>query len=177
MQAELVAKYLSSLKQKSGLTFEEIATVSKVSESTVKNLCLGKTSDPRLDTVAPIVYALNGSLDEMYNPGKSKDEVKETSMLAIKDIYEQQLLAQKQTNEEHIANIRAHYEQHREDVKENYERRLADKREIIDSYKEHIATLKKEFLISKIALVACVVVFIAVLIAELANPNLGWFRY
>ena len=177
MNAQIVSNYLTMLKTKTGLTYEAIAEKSERSVSTVKNLCSGKTEDPRIDTVAPVLYALGGSMDEMLNPGMNKDEIKESSVFALKDIYEHQITSMKETNEAHISNIRAHYEQHHQDLKENFERRLADKRELIESYKEHIKTLDKEFLISKIALCVCVVVFIAVLIAELMNPNLGWFRY
>ena len=177
MNKEIVAEYLSSLKRKTGLTYEAIAEESERSESTVKNLCLGKAEDPRIDSVAPVVYALGGSLDEMLNPKKSKDELKETSVIALKESYEHQVNLMKETSEIHISNIRAHYEQHHEDLKENYERRLADKRELIESYKEHIKTLEKDVRISKIAIWVCVVAFIAVLIAEVMNPNLGWFRY
>lgn len=177
MKAELVAEYLSLLKAKTGLTYEAIAEKSKRSESSVKNLCLGKSDDPRIDTVAPIVYALGGSMDEMLNPEKSKDELKETSVIALKDSYKFQAKLMKEAEDEQISNIRSHYEQHHEDLKENFEKRLADKRELIESYKDHIKTIEKEFLICKIALCICVVVFIGVLIAELMNPNLGWFRY
>lgn len=177
MDAKLVAEYLSALKGKTGLTYEAIAEKSSRSESTVKNLCLGKADDPRIDTIAPIVYALGGSLDEMLNPKKSKDELKETSVIALKDSYEHQASLMKEANEIHINNIRSHYEQHHEDLKENFERRLADKRELIESYKEHIKTLEKDCRICKIAIWICVAAFIAFLIAELLNPNLGWFRY
>ena len=131
MDAKLVAKYILSLKEKSGLTYEAIAEKSQRSESTVKNLCSGKTEDPRLDTVAPVIYAMGGSIDEMYT-GKNKDEIKEISINSIKEIYELQLAEMTKTNENHINNIRSHYEQHREDVTNNYEMRLADKREIIN---------------------------------------------
>lgn len=176
MKAEIVANYLSSLKSKTGLTYEAIAEKSKRSESTVKNLCLGKAEDPRIDTVAPIVYALGGSIDEMYNR-KSKDEIKETSILSLKDSYEYETKLMKDSYETQMTNVRTHYEQHHEDLKENFEKRLADKRELIESYKDHIQTIEKEFLVCKVALILCVAVFIAVLIAELMNPNLGWFRY
>ena len=73
MDKEIVAEYLSLLKAKTGLTYEAIAEKSNKSESTVKNLCLGKAEDPRIDTVTTIVYALGGSMDEMLNPQKSKD--------------------------------------------------------------------------------------------------------
>jgi transcriptional regulator with XRE-family HTH domain len=177
MPTETLSNYLNAKRIQAGLTYEAVAAISNRPESTVKNLCTGKTEDPRLDTVIPVIKAVGGSFDEMLFPEKTKDEVKEVSILALKDAYEHQLSIIKETNEEHIHNIRTHYEQHHNDLKENYERRLADKSELIESYKEHNDTLKKEFLISKIALCACVVVFIAVLIAELMNPNLGWFRY
>ena len=170
MKAELVANYLSSLKSKTGLTYEAIAEKSNRSESTVKNLCLGKAEDPRIDTVAPVVYALGGSMDEMLNPKQSKDELKETSVIALKDSYEYQANLLKETSEAHISNIRSHYEQHHEDLKENYERRLADKRELID-------TLRWELRSSKIFSWVCIVVLVALLIAEVMNPNLGWFRF
>lgn len=174
---ETLSQYLNEKRLQAGLTYEAIATISNTPESTVKNLCTGKTKNPQLETIIPIMEAVGGSYDEMLHPEKTKDEMKETSVLALKDIYEYQLSEIRKTNEEHINNIRAHYEQHHEDLKDNYERRLADKRDLIESYKEHIKTLQKEFLISKIALGICVVVFIGVLIAELLNPNLGWFRY
>lgn len=177
MPTDILAKYLTAKRIEKGLTYEAVATESKIPESTVKNLCSGKTEDPRLETVIPVMEALGGSFDEMLYPEKTKDKLKEHSDLALKDMYEHQISIIKETNEAHIRNIRSHYEQHHEDLKENFERRLADKAEIIDSQKEHIKTLKKESLITKITLGVCVVVFIGVLIAELANPELGWFRF
>lgn len=177
MKPEIVAKYLSELKRKTGLTYEAIAEKSQKTESTVKNLCLGKTEDPRIDTVASVIYALGGSMDEMLNPNENKDELKETSVMALKDSYEYQVAIFKETNEAHINNIRLHYAQHHEDLKENYERRLADKRELIETKDAHIKTLEKECLSSKVFSWICILVLVALLIAEVMNPNLGWFRW
>lgn len=177
MKPEIVANYLSSLKSKTGLTYEAIAEKSGRSESTVKNLCLGKAEDPRIDTVAPVVYALGGSMDEMLNPKKSKDELKETSVIALKDSYEFQANILKETSEAHIANIRAHYEQHRQDYMANVEKRLADKFELIKSKDEHIKTLNKACFLLGLSLGTCLLILITLLIAEVMNPNLGWFRY
>lgn len=176
MDARFVSNYLTRLKEKSGLTYEAIAEKSQRSESTVKNLITGKTEDPRLDTVAPVIYAMGGSIDEMYT-GKSKDKLQETSIESIKEMYEFQLSEVTKMSETHIKNIRAHYEQHRQDFKENVEKRFADKREIIAQQEEHIKTLKKENLMSKTFTIICVVVLVGLLIAEVMNPNLGWFRY
>lgn len=177
MKAELVAQYLSALKDKRKLTYEAIAEISQRSESTVKNLCLGKSEDPRVDTVAPVVYALGGSMDEMLNPGKSKDELKEVSVSSIKEIYEYQIAEMNKINETHINNIRAHYEQHRQDFKENIEKRFSDKAELLQAKEEYIKALKKIILVLGIALSLCLFILIGLLIAEVMNPNLGWFRY
>ena len=177
MKAELVAEYLSLLKAKTGLTYEAIAEKSNRSESSVKNLCTGKSDDPRIDTIAPIVYALGGSLDEMLNPRKSKDELKETSVIALKDTYEYQANLLKESSEAHINNIRSHYEQHHEDLKENFERRLSDKRELIESYKDHIKSLEKDCRSHKIAFWLCICFLVGILLLEVMNPSLGWIRF
>lgn len=162
MDAKLVAKYLISLKEKNGFTYESLAEKSGRSLSTVKNLFSGKTEDPRLDTVAPVIYAGGGSIDEMYT-GKSKDIIKETSILSIKEIYEQQLTAQKETHEAHVNNIRAHYEQHREDTIKNYERLLKEKKNQTNFFR----------------ILACVGlgILILILVLEVMNPDLGWIRF
>ena len=177
MDKDLVANYLSELKKKTGLTYEAIAEKSKRSESTVKNLCFGKVDDPRVDTVALVVYALGGSMDEMLNPDQSRDELKETSVIALKDSYEYQASLLKETSEIHINNIRSHYEQHREDFKENTEKLLASKDKIIETKDAHIKTLERECRHAKIFSWVCVAVLVGILVAEVMNPNLGWIQF
>ena len=188
MKAELVAEYLTSLRLKNELTYEAIAKRSNKSESTVKKLCNGQTEDPRLDTVAPIVYAMGGSIDEMFNPGKSKDEIKETSVLAMKDIYENQLTAIKESYDEQISNIRSHYEQHHQDLVDNFENRLADKQEIINNLTQEKTKLelqlaKKEKDTKKGNLIRNIIIgilggsLIALLVLELLHPEHGWITF
>ena len=171
MDARLVAKYFTLLKEKTGFTTDVWAEKANGSVSTLKNLLSGKTEDPRIATIAPYIYAAGGSLDEMYT-GERKEADNENVHI-IKEMCEHQV----RMNETHINNIRTHYEQHRQDVKENYEKRLADKREIIDQKEKHIKSLKKEILSSKIFSWVCVAVLVALLIAEVMNPNLGWLRF
>lgn len=170
MDKQLVAKYLKSLKEKTGLTYSDIADKSGRSESSVKNLFSANVEDPRVDTVSPIVYTLGGSMDEMLNPGKSKDELKEVSVAQLREMYEMQIATMKETSEAHINNIRTHYEQHHEDLKENYEKRLADKREIINE-------LKTECKNSKILSWVCIAILVGLLILEVMNPELGWIKF
>ena len=175
MDAKIVSNYLTALKEKTGLTYEVIAERSKTSESTVKNLITGKTDNPGISTIAPVVYAMGGSIDEMYSGNNGN--TKEVSVNTIKEIYEHQLAEVSKTSETHINNIRTHYEQHRQDVKENYENRLADKVEIIEQKDSHINTLKKELLSARIFSWVCVAILVLLLIAEVMNPDLGWFRF
>lgn len=188
MKKELVAEYLKSLKEKTGLTYGAIAEKAKVSESSVKNLFFCNVDDPRVDTVSPVVYALGGSMDEMLNPEKSKDEMKETSVIALKDSYEHQVSLMKEAYETQVNNIRSHYEQHHEDLKVNFEKRLSDKRELIESLQEQmkeakkgesqqIKDLKKANLIKNIIIAVFVVGIVALFVMELMHPEHGWLRW
>ena len=154
MDARLVAKYFTLLKERTGFTCEVWAEKSNGSVATLKNLLSGKTEDPRLATIAPYVYAAGGSIDEMYT-GKSKDDTKEISMASIKEMCEQRRI----------------------DSVDHYEKRLADKREIIEQQDRHIKTLMRENFSSKVFSWICVAILVGLLIAEVMNPNLGWFRF
>lgn len=169
MDARLVANYLTRLKEKAGITFEAIAEQSGLSLSTVKNLFSGKSEDPRLNTVAPVTFVLNGSIDEMYS-GKPKESLQEISLHSIKEMYEFQLSEQRAAEETRIANIRADHERHMNDVNTNHERLLAEKD-------------KNALLWKKVALVcfgvACIglIILITLLILEVSNPDLGWIKF
>ena len=176
MDAKLVSNYFTLLKEKTGFTNEVWAEKANGSVPTLKNLLSGKTEDPRIATIAPYIYAAGGSLDEMY-AGNNGSTTNEVSVNTIKEIYEHQLAEVSKTSEAHINNIRTHYEQHRQDVKENYENRLADKVEIIEQKDSHINTLKKELLSARIFSWVCVAILVLLLIAEVMNPDLGWFRF
>ena len=187
MKPELVSAYLTTLKKKTGLTYEAIASKSQRSESTVKNLCLGNVDDPRLDTVAPIVYALGGSIDEMLNPDE-RDEMKEVSVIALKESYEHQHSLMKEAYETQVNNVRSHYEQHCQDIKENAEVRLSDRDKIISALEGHIKGLKetesreiKRLKISNHIKTGIITLFVlgiaALLILEHIFPHKGWITF
>ena len=170
MPEQLIANYINKKRLEAGLTYEALATTSNIPEPTVKNICTGKTKNAGIETVMPIMKAIGGSFDEMFYPDKNKDEVKETSILVMKDIYENQLNAIKESYDAQIKSIRTHYEQHHKDLVDNFEMRLADKRELIELQ-------KKEHKTSKIVAWVFGFILIALLIAEVSNPNLGWLRW
>lgn len=171
MDKEIVAKYLNSLKDKTGLTFKEIAEKAQKSESTVKNLFFANVDDPRLASVAPTVYAMDGSIDEMLNPNRKKEDTKDTTTLI--ESYEHRISLMKENHEER---------------KEHYERRLSDKRELIDALKgqiekikadenEEIKSLRRANIIKNIIIAVFVVGVITLLVLELLNPTRGWFTF
>lgn len=163
-----IAKYLTKIIKETGNNSEIIAHKSNTSESTVKNLCSGKTENPGILTIAPVVYAANGSLDEMC--GKTKEDIDEKTKNLIKEMSEFQFAEYRKTEEAHICNMRTHYEQHRDDTISNFERLIKEK----DNQIKHF---KKLAFISFV--LACVgfAILIGLLILEVSNPNMGWIQF
>ena len=129
---QVVAKYFTELFK--DIPIEHFAKKHNISESTINNLRSGKTQNPGILTIAPLVYAAHGSLDAMF--GRNNDALKESAINAIKDMYEFHSAEREKMEEKHIANARAHYEQHREDTIKNYERLLSGKDELIKIFKK-----------------------------------------
>ena len=46
MPSETLSHYLNEKRVQNGLTYEAVANISNIPESTVKNLCTGKTKNP-----------------------------------------------------------------------------------------------------------------------------------
>ena len=168
LDENFIAKYLTRIIKETGNTYESIAKKCNVSESTVKNICQSKTTNPGILNVAPIVYAANGSLDEMC--GKTKEDIDEKTKNLIKEMSEFQFAEYRKTEEAHICNMRTHYEQHRDDTITNYERLLSEKENQVKLFKR----------ITAISFgIACVgfAILIGLLILEVTNPNLGWIQF
>ena len=168
LDEKFIANYLTQLFKETGNTIETISQKCGIPETTIKNICKGKTENPGIITIATLVYTANGSLDIMC--GKSKEEIEENVRKLMLEMYEFQLAEHRKTEETHINNIRGHYEQHREDTINNYERLLAEK-------DNHIKLFKRIALIC--FGVACIglTILIVLLILEVTNPELGWIKF
>lgn len=154
----MILNYLNALKNKGSFTFETISNLSGVPEATVKNIFTGKTEDPRFETVSAIVLSMGGSLDAIYTAAKNED-VEANAVIAIKNAYEERIAI----------------------IKENYEHRLAEKdkhyERLLLEAEKHIETIKLDKRWFRIGFVVSIFIFAMLCIAELLNPNLGWFRY
>lgn len=141
--------YLKELKKKRNLTVAEIAELSKIPSSTISRILNGNTADARFETVAPIVVAMGGSLDEMVGL-KSPDEepVKpqvETTLTAYADLL----------NEKDL--------------------RIKEKDEIIKSLNDDLRRERKD--VKRLMITALVLTLTMVVLAliDLTNSHLGFF--
>lgn len=154
----MILTYLNALKDKGNFTFESISNLSGVPEATVKNVFTGKTEDPRFETVSSIVIAMGGSLDAIYAATK-KEDVEANAVITIKETYLQR-----------IADLKEHYEHRLLEKDKHYERLLFEA-------EKHIETIKLDKRWFRIGFVVSIFIFAMLCVAELLNPNLGWFRY
>ena len=165
----MLLTYLNTLKNKGNFTFEGISNLSGVPEATVKNIFSGKTNDPRFETVSAIVISMGGSLDAVYSATKTED-VEANAIIKIKETFEQRLADQKEYYERQLAEKDKHYEHRLTETDKHYERLLAEA-------EKHIETIKLDKRWFRIGFVVSLFIFAMLCVAELLNPNLGWFRY
>lgn len=154
----MLTNYLNALKTKGNFTYETISNLSGIPEATVRNILSGKTEDPRFETVSALVNSMGGSLDAIYSAAK-KEDVEANAVIAIKDAYE-----------ERIALIKENYEHRLSEKDKHYERLLLEA-------EKHIETIKLDKRWFRIGFVVSIFIFAMLCVAELLNPNLGWFRY
>jgi predicted transcriptional regulator len=129
-------EYILALKEAGNFTFEDIANISGIPLSTVRNICSGKTPDARFGTVAKIVISLGGDLNELIGYEKKKEievnstvSLKETYEMRIADLirlYESRIEDVKELCEIRIADVQRNCEIRIADIKKNYEERIAD---------------------------------------------------
>ena len=95
----MIYKALRELKEKSGLSFQEIAKRSNVPASTISRILSGQTDSPGWQTVADLVQAMGGSLDEMMGIKEptQKEAEKPKGDEALIALYERELAAKDKT--------------------------------------------------------------------------------
>ena len=127
---EKAREYILALKEAGNFSSEDIANISGIPLSTIRNICTGKTPDARFGTIAKIVISLGGDLNELVGYEKNK-EIQVNSTVSLKETYEMR-----------IADLINSYEARIEDIKNYCEVRVAD---IQKSCEVRIADLKCNF--------------------------------
>ena len=138
-------EYILALKEAGNFTFEDMANVSGIPLSTVRNICSGKTPDARFGTIAKLVISMGGDLNELIGYEKKKEievnstvSLKETYEMRISDIinsYDTRIEDIKALCETRIADILKCCETRISDLKHNYEERLKDQRDLLLNHK------------------------------------------
>ena len=161
----MLLTYLNALKTQGNFTYDTISKLSQIPVGTVKNIFTGDTKNPGIETVSAIVTAMGGSLSAISTATKNED-VEANSVITLKESYEHRIKDMREHYESRIEELKTHAKT----VEEHYESRLADKRDHIDT----ILLDKKWF---RLGFCISIFIFAALCVAELLNPNLGWFRY
>ena len=135
--------YILALKETGHFSFEDIANQSGIPLATVRNICTGKTPDPRFATVAKIVISLGGDLNEILGYEKKK-EIEVNSTVSLKETYEMRIADIIKSYEERIEDIKELCEMRIADMQKCYDSRIEDTKQMFaDLAKNYIATMKK----------------------------------
>lgn len=160
----MLVTYLETLKEQGHFTIDEISNLSGISKDTVKNVFSGKTKDPGIFTIAPIIYAMGGNLDAVFNRSK-KESADANSIVLLKEMYEN-----------HLTDVKDHYEHRLTELKERTTEMKERHEERIAEINEHIDTIKLDKRWFRFA--TCILAFalVALLVADILAPGLGWFQ-
>ena len=121
-------EYILALKEAGSFTTEDMANISGIPHSTVRNICTGKTPDARFGTIAKLVLSLGGDLNELVGYEKKK-EIEVNSTVSLKETYEMRIADIIKSYEARIEDIKEFCEIRISDMKQNYEERLNAQKE------------------------------------------------
>ena len=125
-------EYIMALKNAGNFTHEDIANISGIPLSTVRNILSGKTPDARFGTIAKIVISLGGDLNELIGYEKKK-EIEVNSTVSLKETYEMRIADLIRSYESRIEDIKEFCEIRIADVKQNFEERIKEQREFFEN--------------------------------------------
>lgn len=132
---EKARDYILALKEAGKFSLEDMANISGIPLSTVRNICTGKTPDARFGTVAKLVMSLGGDLNELIGYEKKK-EIEVNSTVSLKETYEMRIADIINSYEARLEDVKSLCELRLADMRRNYEERLADQKELLIDLKK-----------------------------------------
>lgn len=97
----MVKEYLNTLKKTGNYSWSDISTLSGIPEGTVRKVFSGETADPRFETIAKLVIAMGGNMDDAMD-NKKKKEIEISSTITLKESFDLRIEDQK----EYIASLK-----------------------------------------------------------------------
>lgn len=131
-------EYILALKEAGNFSSEDMANISGIPVSTIRNICTGKTPDARFGTIAKLVISLGGDLNELIGHEKKK-EIEINSTVSLKETYEMRISDLIKSYESRIEDIKSFCELRVADVQKCCEARIADIRK---NYEERLEEQK-----------------------------------
>ncbi len=102
----MVREYLTSLKNKGNFSWSELLELSNLPDATIRKIFSGETADPRFETVAKLVTAMGGSLDEMLGNTKKDQKSEMNAVMALKELYDTRIEEIKKSSAEHLESVK-----------------------------------------------------------------------
>ena len=132
-------EYILALKEAGSFTSEDMANISGIPISTIRNICSGKTPDARFGTIAKLVISLGGDLNELIGYEKKK-EIEVNSTVSLKETYEMRIADLIKSYESRIEDMKNFCELRVSDIQKCCESRIAD---LKSNYEERLETQKQ----------------------------------
>lgn len=137
--------YILALKEAGNFTSEDMANISGIPIQTIRNICSGK-HEAKFGTVAKLVIALGGDLNELIGYEKKK-EIEVNSTVSLKETYEMRIADIIKSYEARIEDIKAFCDLRVADTQKCCEARIAD---IRLNFEERLEEQKKMLLSAKV---------------------------
>lgn len=136
--------YILALKEAGDFTLEDMANISGIPVQTVRNMCSGK-HEAKFGTVAKLVLALGGDLNELVGYEKKK-EIEINSTVSLKETYEMRIADLINSYESRIADLKDFCDLRVADIQKCCEARIADMKQ---NFEERLIEQKEMYLSSK----------------------------
>ena len=145
----MIKEYLKHLKTSGNFSWQDISRTSGLPEATIRKIFSGETPDPRFETVARLVRAMGGSLNQLNDIENAEQSIKS-----------------EKTEDAQIKSLTA--------VKELYEERI---KEIKESSAEQVHSLKRDKKILAVTVGILASVLLGILLLDLCVGSAGWIQY
>ncbi len=171
----MVKHYLASLKEKTGMSWADIAAASRIPEATLRKIFSGETKSPGFDTVVSIVIAMGGSINDLVS-GVSPQSVIDQAEVVSKARQETHADGCRGMHGEchMISSVASAYEARIIDLKESFSERSLHFRNASDS---RVEDLKKDKMILASVLGGLLAFILIMIIIDLCISNHGWIQY
>jgi DNA-binding Xre family transcriptional regulator len=139
MRLEKARDYILALKSAGSFSSEDLANISGIPVSTIRNICSGKTPEGRFGTIAKLVISMGGDLNELVGYEKKK-EIEVNSTVSLKETYEMRIADLIKSYEARIEDMKSFCELRLSDNQASCEKRISDIKQI---YEERLEEQKK----------------------------------